>query len=127
MSEQVIVFDADQYNQLINALTTVIDGLLETTRTGSVPLQQDVKLQPDGQTWAPAAELLAAGGDFFARKYQSVTEGMLPRLTALRDSLVQARSIFQDTEDLATISRADFVQDFPELNVPTPNRLDDPW
>ena len=127
MSDQVIAFDADRYNQLINALTTVIEGLQKTTTAGSVPLSRDVKLQPDGQTWEPAVDLVAAGAQFFTLKYQSVTNGLLPQLTALRDGLIQAKSIFQDTEDLATISRADFVKDFPALNISTPNRPGDPW
>jgi hypothetical protein len=127
MADQVIVFDAGQYNAVINALTTVIEGLQNITTTRAVPLSVNMKLQPDGQTWDPAVELVAAGAEFLAKKHQSIANGMLPRLTTLRDGLIAAKSIFQDTEDLATVSRADFVKDFPDLNVPTPNRLGDAW
>ena len=127
MATQPIAFDTTAYDQLIKALTGLITDLQSATDAGAMPLSGDVLLQPDGQTWAPASDLVAAGRSFFGRKFVAVDQGLLPMLTNLRDGLVQARSIFQDTEDLATISRADFMQQFPELGLATPNRLNDPW
>ncbi len=121
MSDPAIVFDADQYNLLITTLTTVIDGLQETT-VGPVALQENVKLQPEGQTWSPAVELVAAGTTFFSQKHASVTTRTLPRLTALRDSLLEARTIFPNLDDFTAISRVDFVGAFPDLDLPTSNR-----
>ena len=118
MADQQIAFDTDEYDQLIRALTSLIGSLETVTDAGPLPLNSSVLLQPDGQTWQSAAALVAAGRSFFGLTFDSVDAGLLPQLTQLRDGLVQARSIFQDTEDLVTVSRADFMQQFPEFAGP---------
>jgi hypothetical protein len=127
MPEDRIGFDSEDYELLITQLGTVINELTSITGSGPVPLSEKVKLQPDGQTWSPAVELVSAGEEFFGRKHAAVHTGLVPRLTNLRDGLIQARSVFQDVEDLATSSRADFVKDFPALDTATPVRLNEPW
>ena len=126
MAEKQITFDSGQFDQVITALTTVIDGLTAGTTTGSVPLSRDVRLQPDGQNWTPAIDLVAAGKTYFTNLNNNVVS-MLPYLTSVRDAMISAKSIFQDTEDLATMSRADFVRAFPALDTAAPARLPQPW
>jgi hypothetical protein len=107
-----IVFGSDQYDKLITHVGSLITDLQNLTSTGPAPLSANLLLQPDGQTWQPAVDLVAAGKAFFEPERALLTDTILPQLTTLQHGLSAARSIFSNAEDLATASSAEFLKEF---------------
>ena len=107
-----IAFSSDQYDQLITHIGTLVTDLQKLTTSGPAPLSANLLLQPDGQTWAPAADLVAAGKAFFEPERSLLDDTILPQLTTLQQGLIAAKSIFSNAEDLALASSADFLKEF---------------
>ncbi|MGF7234583.1 MAG: hypothetical protein ACQSGP_06455 [Frankia sp.] len=103
-----IQFDSAKYDQLIAQLDPTLQELAEGA-AGPLPLTADVQLQPTGQTWQPAIDLVAAGTGLFGL-ISGTNDSATSSLTSLRTALIQGRSIFNDVEDLATVTAARFDQ-----------------
>lgn len=113
MADQPIAFSSDQYDGLITQLGTLITNLQKVETTGTVLFNDDVRLQPKGQTWGPAMSLVVAGQSFFQAAHSVMDRALLPELVELHQGLFNAKSLFQNAEDLALISSADFISEFP--------------
>ena len=118
MAADVVRYDQDQYDYLIAKCQDIADSLHKALFGGKEPLGQDVALQPEQQTWQPAADLVAAGRYFFGTLDEAVDSdgGPLKELTTLHDGLVKARAIFQTTDqDLTKTASSAFTQLAPDL------------
>ncbi|WP_261567483.1 hypothetical protein [Frankia gtarii] len=104
----VIGFDSTKYDQLIAQVGKILQDFTDGA-AGPLPLNGDLQLQPAGQSWQPAADLVAAGKARFGEMGKR-NDDLSGSLTDLQAALVQARSIFNDTEDLAAVSVEEFQQ-----------------
>ncbi|WP_235488917.1 hypothetical protein, partial [Frankia sp. AvcI1] len=103
-----IEFDSAKYDQLIGQLGGTLQEFTDGA-AGPLPLTADVQLQPAGQTWAPAVDLVGAGTSLFGM-ISETNDFLVNGVTDLRAALAQGRSIFNDTEDLATVTAEQFDQ-----------------
>lgn len=101
--------DDATYQQVVAWLDAMIEALRQAG-TGPLPLTADVQLQPTGQTWQPAADLVAAGRESLGTLSTSIGggidagtggTGLLAILTNLRAGLGMTRGILDGVEERA--------------------------
>ncbi|MFT7841741.1 hypothetical protein Q5530_36870 [Saccharothrix sp. BKS2] len=110
-------FDEAKYNKLIAVIEELEDGLVHhATQSDTVPLDTDFQVQPDGQGWQAATNLVSKGKGFGGSVDQQ-NESLRQGLVKFRNALVAARGIFKDTDDLATYDIGRFVAEYPDFNT----------
>ncbi|KJE20392.1 hypothetical protein FF36_05291 [Frankia torreyi] len=103
-----IRFDSGKYDQLITQLGAALKELGDGA-AGPLALTADVQLQPSGQTWQPAVDLVGAGTALFGLISEN-NDSLKTGLGDLSTALAQGRSIFNDVEDLAAATAGQFDQ-----------------
>jgi hypothetical protein len=117
VGEARIAFDAADYDRLIAMVRNLINDLGDHDRGAAGRLSGpdgSWLLQPDGQVWAPAANLVEAGKTF-GNVLEDHAATSLSRLEALFDALCSARAIFSNIADLAAYSAESFGSQYPQL------------
>jgi hypothetical protein len=113
-----IAFDATEYDKLLTVMGALINDMSDSpTRDGGVgpaPLDGGLLLQPDGQTWQPAVDLVSAGQAFGDTVHTNTTT-LLHELEAFHDALCAARGVFSKAGDLARLSAESFRSDYPMM------------
>jgi hypothetical protein len=113
---KIVKFDKGQYERLIGFLTSG-----ETTLSQQVMIQPntevdftDPRFLPGSANWHPAAHL--------AEKVKALSTSVFDRLsevdteyTNFADTLAEAKKVFEDTDDLANYSAAQFTEKFPDV------------
>src|SRR5262249_24925468 len=108
---KIVKFDKGQYERLIGFLNSS-----ETTLSQQVMIQPnsevdftDPRFLPGSANWHPA--------DHLAKKVQALSTSIFDRLgevdteyTNFADALVEAKKVFEDTDDLANYSAAQFSE-----------------
>jgi hypothetical protein len=101
-------FDSAKYDQLISQVDATLQELGEGAN-GPLSLSGDARLQPAGQTWQRAIDLVTAGSGLFGL-ISGENDSAVSQMTNLRTGLAQGRSIFSNVEDLTTVTAAQFDQ-----------------
>jgi hypothetical protein len=115
--EATIAFDAADYDRLIGTVRDLINDLGDYDRGAGGTLSTpdgNWLLQPDGQVWDAAVDLVDAGKTFGNLLGAHATT-LLSRLETFFDALCSARAIFSKVSDLAACSAESFVSEFPQL------------
>jgi hypothetical protein len=115
--EPTVAFNAADYDRLIGAVRDLINHLGDhvPNAAGTLsPPDGNWLLQPDGQVWETAANLVDAGKSFGSRLQADATT-LLSRLQVLYDALCSVRAVFSDVGDLATCTAKSFASEFPQL------------
>ena len=117
VAEPTIAFSAADYDALIASIRDLINDLgAYDQRAAGTPFapEGDWLLQPDGQVWAPPADLVEAGKTF-GNVLGAHSAGLLSQLEAFFDGLCSARAIFAQVSDLAAYDAASFSSEYPQL------------
>jgi hypothetical protein len=117
VGEPTIAFSAADYDGLITLVRDLINDLGAYDRGGAGtlgPPDGDWMLQPDGQVWDTAANLVEAGKTF-GNVLGAHAIALLSQLEALFDALCSARAIFSKVSDLAAYSAVSFGSEYPGL------------
>jgi hypothetical protein len=119
-----IKFSADTYNRLISELGTLVDGLHEA-ETGHFPLTADVQVQPAGQVWQPAADLVAAAQKQLGAMHQW-NSSTADAVTGLSTALTRAKAVLRNVDDLATLAVQKFQPELGDWAGPNRNQISIP-
>ncbi len=117
VGEPTISFNAADYDGLIATVRDLVNELGDYDRgaAGTLsPPDGNWLLQPDGQVWDTAANLVEAGKTF-GGVLGAHADALLTRLEALLDALCSARAIFSRVDDLAACSAGSFGSEYPQL------------
>jgi hypothetical protein len=107
-----VKFDEGQYNQLINVIADVEAGAFNSVVMGDVYLGTELKLQPSGQTWQPAVDLVGRGSTF-GGSVDTQTTSLGDSLATFHDALEDAKAVFKNTDDLAAYDATKFTTEYP--------------
>lgn len=110
-----VKFDEGQYNQLINVIADVEAGVFNSVIMGDVYLGSVLKLQPSGQKWPPAVDLVKWGSDF-GGSVDTQTTSLGDSLSSFHDALEEAKAVFKNTDDLAAYDATKFTSEYPGFN-----------
>ncbi len=115
--EPTIAFGAADFDALIVSIQNLINdlGAYDQRAAGTpFPSDGDWLLQPDGQVWAPPADLVSVGKTF-GDVLGAHAAALLSQLETFFDGLCAARAIFAKTSDLAAYDPAAFSSEYPQL------------
>jgi hypothetical protein len=107
-----IKFDEAQYNQLIGVIAGVQGTLDDATSIDVTYLDAELRLQPNGQTWEYATNLVTRGGRFGA-SVDTESTNLEKSLKSFHAALEQAKEVFKETDDLAAYDATRFSTDYP--------------
>ncbi|MFI7672973.1 hypothetical protein [Actinophytocola sp. NPDC049390] len=110
-----VKFDEGQYNQLINVIADMEAGVFNSVVMGDVYLGSELKLQPSGQTWQPAVDLVSRGSNF-GGSVDTQTTSLGDSLSSFHDALEDAKAVFKNTDDLAAYDATKFTTEYPGFN-----------
>ena len=108
-----ITFDKTQYDKLIADLVALEDSLKHDATKHGMPIDEDFSPVPGSAGWV-LADLQTKGkalGASVKKQDLSIQEELDNFITALKN----ARSIFDETNDLANFSITTFLSEYPEL------------
>jgi len=111
------VFDAAEYDRLVTAVGNLITELRkDQPGAAGTPPPPDGNwlLQPDGQAWRTAIDLVNAGKTF-GNHLSAHAVTLLSRLEGLFDGFCSARTVFCRVNDLAAYSAESFGSEYPAL------------
>lgn len=123
-SGKITQFDKAHYEQLINFLRSIDDGVntdpmaLGTSADLKLDNSLATRLKPGSQNWDIAKNLATQAGVFgnsAHQRYTSVEEDLRAFAKALKD----AEGVFEDTDDLATYDAGKFSQEHPDVGGST--------
>lgn len=110
-----IKFDEAQYTQLMGVIAQVSTSLDDATSIDVTYLDAELKLQPSGQTWEPAVNLVTRGGRF-GGSVDTETTNLAKTLSTFHTALESAKEVFKETDDLAAYDATRFSSDYPGFN-----------
>ncbi|MFC4852604.1 hypothetical protein [Actinophytocola glycyrrhizae] len=110
-----VKFDEGQYNQLINVIADVEAGVFDSVVMGDVYLGTELKLQPSGQKWPPAVDLVNKGSGF-GGSVDTQNTSLGDSLSSFHDALEEAKAVFKNTDDLAAYDATKFTTEYPGFN-----------
>jgi hypothetical protein len=127
VGEKTIAFSAADYDQLVAVVRDMVNDLggndagARYSTNGSCDTFASADdgrwlLQPDGQAWQPAADVVEAG-KAFGNVLGAHAAALLSQLEALFDGLCSARAIFSRVDDLAACSAESFASGHPQLRL----------
>lgn len=105
-------FDEAQYGQLINVIGEVKTSLNKAGYIDVTFLDAELKLQPTGQTWEPAVNLVTRGGTF-GGSVDTENASLEKTLSTFHSALEQAKEVFKETDDLAAYDATTFTTEYP--------------
>jgi hypothetical protein len=117
MAESTIAFNAADYDALITMMRDLLndlDGGDQDAACTLPPPGADWFIQPAGQEWVVAANLVEAGKTF-GGVLAARSEALWGELDAFFEGLCSARAIFSKVSDLAAYSAAAFSSEYPQL------------
>jgi hypothetical protein len=110
-----IKFDEAQYSTLIGVIAEVSRTLDDATSIDVVYLDAELHLQPTGQTWEPAVNLVTRGGRF-GGSVDTESTNLAKTLSTFHTALEQAKEVFKETDDLAAYDATRFTSEYPGFN-----------
>jgi len=110
-----IKFDEAQYLQLIGVIAEVNRTLDDATSIDVTYLDAELHLQPTGQTWEPAVNLVTRGGRF-GGSVDTESTNLAKTLSTFHTALEQAKEVFKETDDLAAYDATRFSSEYPGFN-----------
>lgn len=114
----VVAFDAATFDRLITFMTECKKELDEAFLSpyNEVPLTGELKtyLKPGSPDWDAASGLLESAGTFGTNAYAKI-DALSREWGKYIHALIDAKAVFEKSNDLATLSASDFVSRFPGL------------
>lgn len=113
-------FDKAHYDQLINYLNSVDDGInrdpIALGPSSDLKLDSTLgtRLKPGSQNWDVAKNFMTRAGAFGNSAYTRYT-GVEQDIRTFVNSLKNAEGVFEDTDDLTQYDASRFTQDYPDV------------
>lgn len=108
-----ITFDKAQYDKLIADLVALEDSLKHDATKHGMPIDEEFNPVPGTAAWVLAD--LQTKGKALGASVKKLDGTIADQLDNFITALKNARSIFDETNDLAQFSITDFLSEYPDL------------